>query len=86
MGYDGNKGEIYLRLLYNLNNKELVLTIIDKGIKFNPFEVENKPVDGNVEKIKEGGLGILIVKKLMSEYAYDYVNGKNIVTLKKKFE
>ena len=85
-GYKDIKGEIYVRLLYNIDKKELVLTIIDKGIKFNPFAVENKPINGNLAEIKEGGLGILIVKKLMSEYAYDHINGKNIVTLKKKFD
>ena len=84
-GYSGKDGIIYIRLLYNLDKKELVLTILDRGIKFDPFSVNNKPVKGDADEIKEGGLGILIIKKLMSEYAYDYVNGKNIVTLKKKF-
>lgn len=84
-GYEGVGGDIFVRILYNQNKNELVLTFIDKGVKFNPFSVDNKPVDGNVDEIKAGGLGILIVKKLMSEYAYDNINGKNIVTLKKKF-
>ena len=85
-GYKQEKGEVYIRLLYNIDAKELVLTIIDKGEKFDQFEIDNKPLNGNVNDVKEGGLGILIVKKLMSEYAYDYINGKNIITLKKKFD
>lgn len=82
---DGNEGDVYLRLLYNIDRKELNLTIVDFGVEFNPFLVDNKPISGEVSKIKEGGLGILIVKNLMSEYAYDRINGKNIIILKKKF-
>lgn len=84
-GYEDSKGEIYIRILFNIDKNELVLTIIDKGAKFDPFAVNNKPISADNKEIKEGGLGILIVKKLMSEYAYDNINGKNIVTLKKKF-
>ena len=84
-GYADYTGEIFIRLLYNEDKNEFVLTIIDRGIQFNPFSVNSKPVEGEASRIKEGGLGILIVKKLMSEYAYDYINKKNIVTLKKKF-
>jgi len=78
-------GFIYIRLLYNTLGKELILTLADNGTSFNPFEVNNMPASGDANSLKEGGLGILIVKKLMSEYAYDYINGKNIITLKKKF-
>ena len=84
-GYAEYTDDIFIRLLYNVDQNEFVMTIIDRAEKFNPFEVDNKPLEGNIAKRKEGGLGILIVKKLMSEYAYDYINHKNIVTLKKKF-
>ena len=84
-GYAEFTDDIFIRLLYNVDQNELVMTIIDRAEKFNPFSVDNKPLEGNISKRKEGGLGILIVKKLMSEYAYDYINHKNIVTLKKKF-
>ena len=30
-----------------------------------------------------GGLGILMVKKLMDETAYEYVDGKNVLTIEK---
>ena len=84
-GYANYTDDIFIRLLFNVDKNEFVITLIDRAVKFNPFEVNNQPVGGDVSQIREGGLGILIVKKLMSEYAYDYINGKNIVTLKKKF-
>ena len=86
-GYAEEDGTVFIRLLYNLDKKEFVLTLIDTGKEFNPFDVDNKPVDGkDVSLIKEGGLGILIVKNMMSEYAYDRIYNKNIVILKKRFE
>ena len=82
-GYKDKVGEIYIRALYNINDHEFILTIVDKGISFNPFIQDEKAISGDIKDIKEGGLGILIVKKLMSEYAYDRINNKNIITLKK---
>ena len=84
-GYKDYVDVIFIRLLFNIDKKEFVFTIIDKCEEFNPFEVDNKPLEGDVSGIAEGGLGILIVKKLMTEYAHDYINHKNIVMLKKRF-
>ena len=84
-GYAKNKDEIFIRLLFNTSKNEFIITIIDRAEEFNPFSFEGEPLKGDITHRKEGGLGILIVKKLMSEYAYDYINHKNIVTLKKKF-
>ena len=83
--YKDAADEIFIRLLYNIDKKEFSMTIIDKGQEFNPFLVNNGPLQGDVKDKKEGGLGILIVKTLMSEYAYDFINDKNIVTVKKRF-
>ena len=83
-GYPDNPGEIYIRALYNLDKEEFALIIVDHGVPFDPFSIDNKPLDGDFMNRAEGGLGILIVKKLMDEYAYDNINGKNIITLKKR--
>ena len=86
-GYEDNGGEIFVRLLFNKDNNEFVLTIIDRAKAFNQLEVDNSPYDANGNKpLKVGGLGLLIVKKIMTEYAYDRINGKNILVLKKRFE
>ncbi|MCR5231605.1 MAG: SpoIIE family protein phosphatase [Acholeplasmatales bacterium] len=80
--YKDNNGDLYVRQFYNLETKEYVLTIVDHGIEFNPFDEERKPVSYNKE-LKEGGLGILIVRNLVDEYTYDRINGKNVIVLKK---
>ena len=84
-GYNNSGGEIFVRLLYNEDEQELAITIIDRGPEFNPLAVDNPNISENVEERKEGGLGIFIVKNLMTDYAYDRINGKNILVLKKKF-
>ena len=84
--YEHDDGDIFIRLLYNINAKEFICTIIDKGVEFNPFDAETKPLEGDISNRPVGGLGILIVKQLMSESFYDRINGKNIINLKKKFE
>ena len=84
-GYENKGGEVFIRLLYNEDQKEFVLTVIDRAPAFNQLEVNNSIVNEDIDKQKAGGLGILIVKKIMTEYAYDRINGKNILVLRKKF-
>ena len=84
-GYEGKGGEVFTRLLFNKDKKEFIMTIIDKGQEFNQLEVNNSPLSGDAEAQKVGGLGILIVKSIMSECAYDRINNKNILVLRKRF-
>ena len=83
-GYKDSQGDVFVRLLYNVSKQEIIITIIDTGIPFNQFEVNNSPIEGDITNREEGGLGILIVKNIMTEYAYDRIYDKNIITLKKK--
>ena len=85
-GYDNKGGEIYVRQLFNEVHNEYVLTIVDRAKPFNPLEVEEKEVDPEAKKQATGGLGILIVKKIMNDATYEYINGKNILVLRKTFE
>lgn len=81
-GYENNGGDIFVRLLFNDNKKEFVFTIIDHAKEFNQLSVDN-PIYGDGKPLEVGGLGLTIVKNIMDEYAYDYINGKNILVLKK---
>ena len=84
-GYNNQGGEVFTRLLFNKDKNEFVMTVIDRAHPFNQLEVNNSPVEGSAEKTQVGGLGILIVKKIMSQYAYDRINNKNILVLRKRF-
>ena len=82
--YDGEKGLFLLRLSYNLNKSELIMTFINKGSEFNPLKTESKGIE-NVNA-KEGGLGILIVKNFADSISYNRINEKNILLVKKKIK
>lgn len=82
-GYDDQGGSIFVRLLFDESKNEFVITIIDTAKEFN--QLKASAPDLNAKNIKVGGLGIVIVKNIMTEYAYDRINGKNILSLKKRF-
>lgn len=81
--YEG-QGDIYLRLMRN--DEEFVLTLVDHGKPFNALEVNHERLFGEAKDQKVGGLGILIVKQIMDNITYDYLNKKNILILRKKLK
>lgn len=84
-GYEDKGGEIFVRIIFNEEDNSFSITIIDRAKAFNQLEVNNQEVGTDAKKQAIGGLGLIIVKKIMDEYAYDRINGKNILVLKKKF-
>ena len=84
-GYENSGGPIYMRLLFNESTKQFVLTLVDKAKEFNQLSVDNSPIEGDAKKQKVGGLGILIVKNIMTDSSYQRINDKNILVLKKSF-
>ena len=84
-GYKDEGGPIFVRQLFDADKNEYSLTIIDKAEAFNQLAVEKQGVGNDAKKQKIGGLGLIIVKKIMDQYAYDRINGKNILVLKKRF-
>ena len=83
-GYNNKGGEILVRLMFDKSKNEFSISIIDHAKPFNQLSVNN-PTYAEGKAFEEGGLGLVIVKKIMSEYTYDYINKKNILVLKKKF-
>lgn len=67
-------------------NRKLQITIIDSGIPFNPLKKEDPDLTLPIEKRPIGGLGIFIVKQLMSEVHYSRTEGKNILTMIKNID
>ena len=60
------------------------VTFIDSGIPYNPLKKADPDITLSAKERSIGGLGIYIVKKTMDEIWYDYRDGKNIVTIRKK--
>lgn len=81
-GYEGREGKIHIRC--EVTPDEVVLTIEDWAKPFDPSSVKEPQFSDNVEKRRIGGLGIYLMKKKMDQVAYEFRNGKNILTMKKK--
>jgi serine/threonine-protein kinase RsbW len=64
----------------------LLIHIEDDGIPFNPLEKIDPDFPANVESAKIGGLGILIIRKLIDTITYERKRGKNRLTMKKIIE
>lgn len=61
------------------------VTLVDSGIKYNPLEKEDPDITLSAEERAIGGLGIFMVKKMMDEVNYEYVDGHNSFTFVKYF-
>jgi len=64
---------------------KVIMRFIDDGIRFNPILSKEPDVSEDIEMRAIGGLGIFLVKKNMSHMAYQYADGKNILTLEKQW-
>ena len=62
----------------------VVITFIDHGVPYDPLAKADPDVTLSAEEREIGGLGIYMVKKTMDAISYEYKDGKNILTLKKR--
>ena len=84
--YNPEIGGVTIRVQIEEEPLEIILTFIDKGKPFDPLAKEDPDVTLAVEDRQIGGLGIFMVKKSMDNISYEYKEGRNILTLKKKLE
>ena len=70
-GFGNKAGKILMCLRHDGNGKEFFLTLTDEGMEFDPLG-------------EEGGASPLPIKEFADGYAYDRINGKNVLTLRKK--
>ena len=66
--------------------KELCLWFIDNGKPYNPLDAEEPDITKSSEDRKIGGLGIFMVRKMLNNVEYKYIDGKNILKLTKVIE
>lgn len=59
------------------------ITFIDGGVPYDPLAKADPDVTLSAEERQIGGLGIFMVKKTMDDVKYEYLDGHNILTLKK---
>ncbi len=62
----------------------VIITFIDGGVPYDPLKAADPDITLSAEDRQLGGLGIYMVKKYMDGISYEYRDGKNILSIKKK--
>ena len=66
-------------------NEGLIFEITDQGLAFNLLEYDAPDLKKVMVEKRKGGLGIILVKKIMDKIEFESNNGKNTCRLIKKF-
>lgn len=79
--YPGQSGQVLVEVA---KGEQLVFTITDSGVPFDPTQKEEVDITLSAEERPIGGLGIHLVRQIMDEVKYERINNQNILTLVKK--
>lgn len=77
-------GDATVSVAVNRETKVLRLSFADRGVAYNPLIKEDPDVSLSAEERQIGGMGIFMVKNLMDDITYEYVEGRNVLTMWKK--
>jgi serine/threonine-protein kinase RsbW len=62
-------------------DNRFIIEIADSGTPFDPLSVAEPDTSADVSERRIGGLGILLIRKLMDEVRYRREDGKNVLPL-----
>ena len=79
-GFSDDK-EHQINIDVSVTSEQLVITVADDGVPFNPFDRVGPDTSLSLEERDIGGLGVLLVTELMDECSYQRRRDSNIVTL-----
>ena len=82
--YGTERGKAVVRAEISGKPPVVTITFTDRGVPYDPLAREDPDVTLPAEQRQIGGLGIYMTKKMMDEVRYEYRDGRNILTLKKK--
>ena len=83
--YAPGTGSVTLQLESGISPLSVSITFIDSGVPYNPLAKKDPDVSLSAEERSIGGLGIYMVKKSMDDMRYEYRDGRNVLTLEKRF-
>lgn len=81
--YAPGTGEATVRVDVKENPAAVEITFIDGGVPYDPLKKADPDVTLSADEREIGGLGIFMVKKSMDNIAYEYRDGKNILSITK---
>ena len=81
--YQPGTGEATVRLEISEKPACVMLTFIDSGTPYDPLSHADPDITLSAQERQIGGLGIFMVKKSMDAVSYQYMDGKNVLKIKK---
>ncbi len=82
--YNPDVGPATVRVEVTDDPITVIITFIDHGVPYDPLKKADPDITLSAEERDIGGLGIYIVKKSMDDITYEYKDGQNILSIKKK--
>lgn len=82
--YAPEKGAATVRLEVSEDPAAVTVIFTDQGAPYDPLLKADPDMTLSAEEREIGGLGIFLTRKTMDEITYEYRDGRNILTLKKK--
>ena len=82
--YDPEVGNATVRVEVTEEPLAVIITFIDGGVPYDPLKAAEPDTTLSAAERQIGGLGIYMVKKTMDEITYEFQDGKNILSIKKK--
>jgi sigma-B regulation protein RsbU (phosphoserine phosphatase) len=79
--YGDGDGDVTIRV--ETCPEKIVVEFKDSGYPYDPLAKEDPDITLALTERDIGGLGILLVKKMMDEVRYVYRDGQNILTIRK---
>lgn len=77
--YGEKEGDV--TVIIDIDEKRAKFTFIDSGFPYDPLKKPDPDITLSAEERQIGGLGIFMVKKMMSEVSYEFVDEKNCFTM-----
>ncbi len=81
--YENRKGYATINVDTAADKSAITITMRDTGRPFDPLEREDPDTTLSASERDIGGLGIFMTRQMMDEVDYEYVDGMNILTMKK---
>lgn len=82
--YAPETGKATIRLNVSEDPISVTITFLDNGIPFDPLARPDPDVTLTAEERGIGGLGIYMAKNSVDEAHYEYRDGQNVLTLRKR--
>ena len=82
--YGDDEGMVTIRFDFESDTRQAVITLTDWGRPFDPTAAMTPDVSIPAAERQVGGLGIFLVRKTMDDMAYEYRDGQNVLTIRKK--